>query len=430
MAAEDILILGAGDSGSRLAKRYWERNSEKSFRYSLQNEPGKDPQEILQGTSGCTILIAELGENAGSVIAPDIAKHAAQLGRVFAVVTIPFPSEKPRREHAVKALGRLQEYAETVFVMDLGKVLKAFPADAIAGEVMREADERILDVLDIVISAYQADHAFSADTIKEKLPLSMMDVKCAEMQSPVKQDIQELRPAEIDAKALQQEIAEISANRKECVQALNEFITKCSNLSDTGEKRKTAEMIADVYYKLAENYMNGLDMFGSLSCVAGCRRLHETVPSSEHIVYQLLQCMTGYFYVQISCMQDNENVKDWMEEIFELAENYSEEVSIQQQAAVCIQNLMAQCGGFFSPLSLAYSAAERMDGVAARFPKDYTLQNIYAHILISACFFGKETNNKNRLSQFMAVLEHLVGERRNSLDVGAVWAHLREVGLK
>ena len=239
----------------------------------------------------------------------------------------------------------------------------------------------------------------------------------------------------MDARILQQEIIVISNtlneyNYKECENTLDECITKCSKLEVIDEKQKTAEMIADVYYKLAENYMDKLNLFGGLNCVAGCRKLHGMVPSSVHIVCQLLQCMTGYFYVQLVCRWENENVEDWMDEIFELAGDFSEEISIQQQAAECIQNLMAQCGSFFSPISLAYKATERMEEVAKRFPKDYTLQNVYAHIIISACYFGKETNNKERLSQFTKVLENLTEERGEALDISAIWGHLREIDLR
>ena len=237
----------------------------------------------------------------------------------------------------------------------------------------------------------------------------------------------------MDTKTLQRAIASIDSavnpkNLTACKEAQDRFVAECYNIDDPVNKQKTAEQIADVYYKLAECYMNGLDIFGSLHCVLGCRRLHEMVPKSEHVAYQLLQVIAGLSYVKNTRKEDG-MVDEYMDEVFELAAKFPQNAPIQRQAAMCIANLVALCGGFDAPLSLAYGAVERMEEVVERLPRDSELQNIFAHILISACYFTNQTDNQARLTQFRTRLERLTKEKAAYVDLRAVRAHLSQVGL-
>lgn len=237
----------------------------------------------------------------------------------------------------------------------------------------------------------------------------------------------------MDTKTLQQAIASIDSavnpkNLTSCMEAQDRFAAECYNIEDADEKRKTAEKIADVYYKLAECYMNKLEIFGSLHCVLGCRKLHEMVPESEHVAYMLLQTVAGLSYVKYTLKEDG-MVDEYMDEVFDLAAEFPEAVLIQRQAAMCMANLVALCGGFDSPISLAYDAVERMDEVAARLPRDSDLQNIFAHILISACYFADQTKNQARLTQFRSRLDRLQKEKAGYLDIRAIRGHLSEIGL-
>ncbi len=434
MAATETLIIGAGSTGCRLVKEYRKRNPEKPCDFSFQEEePFTAPEVILRDAPACTIIVAGLGGNAGSTFTPEITKHAKQHGRVFAVITLPFPFEKQRRERAMEALGRLKEHAEAVIITDLGKVLETVPMSANTGDVMRDVNEKILEIIYTLYEAHQADHGFLVDAIRDKLPQDFMYILSgAGVDAFVKPEC-----VKEDIKVLQQEIADISeifdtdsaVDVKKCREALGTFTVLCTQIGDAGEKQKTAGMIADVYCKLAEHCMEAPDIFSGLNCVVGCRSLHEMLPSDEHIACRLLQCMTGLFYVK-NILREDGMVDDFMDEVFELADGFPASVCIQRQAGVCIQNLIAMCGSFDAPISLAYNAAERMDKVADRFPGDFDLQNVYAHILISACIFGKQTNNGERLSRFRTKLKQLIREREEAVDTDAVNEHFLEaVGI-
>lgn len=178
MTKRDIMLSGVGSAGCRLVKEYRERNPGKLCIFNTQEEePFAAPQQILGYKPACTVIVAGLGGKAGSTFAPEIAKHAKEYGRVFGVITLPFPFEKQRRERAMEALGRLQEHTEAVFITDLGKIARAVPASAIMGDVMYEVNEKILDALYALYEAHQADHNFSVDSIKKQLPQGFIEVK-------------------------------------------------------------------------------------------------------------------------------------------------------------------------------------------------------------------------------------------------------------
>ena len=178
MTTTDILMIGAGNTGCRLVKEYQNRNPGKACVFSFQDqEPFTAPEVILRDAPACTIIVAGLGGNAGSTFTPEISKHAKQHGRVFAVITLPFPFEMQRRARAMEALARLEEHVEELFVTDLGKVLESVPRSANTGEVMHDVNEKILDALYALYEAHQKDHGFSVDAIRDKLPQGFIEVK-------------------------------------------------------------------------------------------------------------------------------------------------------------------------------------------------------------------------------------------------------------
>lgn len=237
----------------------------------------------------------------------------------------------------------------------------------------------------------------------------------------------------METKILQSEIAFIKRsvnplNAAFYMESMSKYTKECAGIPNADEKQQTAELAADAYYKLAEIYMNEANPFSSLNCVLGCRELYDMVPQSEHIAFMLLQAITGLSYVKNQLHEDG-MVEEYMDEALELAERFPKNADIQRQTAMCIANLVALCGGFDAPLGLAYDAVERMGAVAERFPGDEDLQNMYAHILISACYFANGTKNQTRLAQFRGQLRQLQAERANVLDANAIRGHLSQIGL-
>lgn len=89
MRTTDTLIIGAGSTGCRLAKAYQSRVTKTTCIFSFQDqEPFTAPEVILRDAPARAIIVAGLGGNAGSHFAPEIARHAKENGRVFAVVTL------------------------------------------------------------------------------------------------------------------------------------------------------------------------------------------------------------------------------------------------------------------------------------------------------------------------------------------------------
>lgn len=178
MTTTNILMVGAGSTGCRLVKEYQNRNPGKACVFSFQDqEPFTAPEVILRDAPECTIIVAGLGGNAGSTFAPEIAQHAKKYGRVFAAITLPFPFEMQRRARAMEALACLEVHVEALFITDLGKVLESVPRSANTGDVMHDVNEKILDTLRVLYEAHQADHGFSVDALRDRLPQGFIEMK-------------------------------------------------------------------------------------------------------------------------------------------------------------------------------------------------------------------------------------------------------------
>ena len=152
------------------------------------------------------------------------------------------------------------------------------------------------------------------------------------------------------------------------------------------------------------------------------------LPSDPYIASQFLQCLTGLSYVKNE-QQERGMVEEFLDEAFELSDRFPKDASVQLQTAICVQNLIALCGSYEAPVSLAFSAADKMEELSDRYPQDSDIQNVFAHILISALYFARQKEDHEKYRHFASLLNALGRSRGEVLDQMAIRMHLRRIGL-
>ncbi len=119
--ADRRLLIGAG-----LTKGFGAGGDPELGRVCAEN--ALEPlNEILQGAD-LTFVIAGMGGGTGTGSAPVIADMAKRNGSVvMSVATTPFEFERGRMEAAMRGIGRLGEFSDTLLIMDNNRLLDIVP---------------------------------------------------------------------------------------------------------------------------------------------------------------------------------------------------------------------------------------------------------------------------------------------------------------